>query len=203
MNISRITNKQHSGFTLMEVMVSVSIFTIIVTIGIGSLLTVNKTLQKTRSERQAIDSFSYAVDTMTRRLRTGTNYESLDSSTISFNEQTGEVNDDNGTGNIITFERKYRPDSQFGYIEMTEKNSTGTILNIDEITPPEINIENFYVEVFKDGGQPMAKLSIKAKMSNIKQDSIISLQTAVSQRPFEDTGTTLRRSGIERATDFQ
>ncbi len=185
MNISRITNKQHSGFTLMEVMVSVSIFTIIVTIGIGSLLTVNKTLQKTRSERQAIDSFSYAVDTMTRRLRTGTNYESLDSSTISFNEQTGEVNDDNGTGNIITFERKYRPDSQFGYIEMTEKNSTGTILNIDEITPPEINIENFYVDIYKDGGQPMAKLSLKAQMTNQKQDSIISLQTAVSQRPFE------------------
>jgi prepilin-type N-terminal cleavage/methylation domain-containing protein len=180
MNISRITNKQHNGFTLMEVMVSVSIFTIIVTIGIGSLLTVNKTLQKTRSERQAIDSFSYAVDTMTRRLRTGMSYESLDSSSISFKEQIDDVGGDNGTGKIITFEKVSSSDGTYNLIQMTEGSDDPI-----SITPPEIDIENFYVEVFKDGGQSMAKLSIKAKMSNIKQDSIISLQTAVSQRPFE------------------
>jgi prepilin-type N-terminal cleavage/methylation domain-containing protein len=188
MNISHIINKQHNGFTLMEVMVSVSIFTIIVTIGIGSLLTVNKTLLKTRSERQAIDSFSYAIDTMTRRLRTGMHYNSPDQSTIYFNEQDDGVDNDNGIGSKITFELLYRQDSssdnQLGYIQMTEETSTGSI-SIDEITPPEIDIENFNVDLFNTEGQPLVILSIKAKMTNSKQDSIISLQTAVSQRPFE------------------
>lgn len=185
MNIFRITNKQHSGFTLMEVMVSVSIFTIIVTIGIGSLLTVNKTLQKTRSERQAIDSFSYAVDTMTRRLRTGTNYVST-SDSITFNEQDDDVGD-NGQGKSITFALKQRDitsDTQTGFIEMTEEDQDPI-----SITPPEIDIKNFTVDLYNESGkQPMVKLSLQAEMTNQKQDSIISLQTAVSQRPFENGG---------------
>lgn len=181
MKLFHFTNKQHSGFTLMEVMVSVSIFTIIVTIGIGSLLTVNKTLLKTRSERQAIDSFSYAVDTMTRRLRTGMNYESSYEGIISFTEQD-DIDGDNGTGKIITFEKVPSSDGTYNLIQMTEGSD-----NPISITPPEIDIKNFAVDLYRDDAtyQPMVKLSIKAKMTNQKQDSIISLQTAVSQRPFE------------------
>jgi prepilin-type N-terminal cleavage/methylation domain-containing protein len=37
----RKQNKAHAGFTLMEVMVAVSIFAIVMTVGIGALLTIN------------------------------------------------------------------------------------------------------------------------------------------------------------------
>ena len=57
------------GFTLMEVMVAVSIFAIVVTVGIGSLLTINSTYKKSQADRQAIDGLTFTLESMSRRLR--------------------------------------------------------------------------------------------------------------------------------------
>ncbi len=171
---------QHHGFTLMEVMVSVTIFTIIITIGIGSLLTVNKTLQKTRAQRQTIDSFSYVVDTMTRRLRTGTNYTSNSLESITFNEQDNEDELGNGTGSVVTFRRTEVVEGK-GVIEMIVNDGVPITL-----TPPEINVTDFTVSLY-NSGQPMVQLSLRGEITDREQDTIIALQTIVSQRPFEPT----------------
>ncbi len=55
----------------MEVMVSVSIFTIIMVIGIGSLLTINVSNSQSRSDREAMDKVSFLLESMTRKIRTG------------------------------------------------------------------------------------------------------------------------------------
>ena len=59
------------GFTLMEVMVSVSIFTIIMVIGIGSLLVINTSNSQSRADREAIDRVSFLLESLTRKIRTG------------------------------------------------------------------------------------------------------------------------------------
>jgi prepilin-type N-terminal cleavage/methylation domain-containing protein len=66
----------HKGFTLMEVMVSVSIFAIIVTVGIVALLTINNAYRKSQTERQAIDSLTYMLESMSRRIRTAETWTS-------------------------------------------------------------------------------------------------------------------------------
>jgi hypothetical protein len=48
----------------MEVMVSVSIFTIVVVVGIGSLLTINETYRKSQTDRKAVDSLTYNLEAM-------------------------------------------------------------------------------------------------------------------------------------------
>lgn len=177
----KISQLHHDGFTLIEVMVSVSIFVIIITIGIGSLLTVNRALQKSRIERQSTDSLAYVMDTITRRLRTGRNYVvSGGNTSISFTEQN-DTAVDNGTGKTIEF-----------YLGNT--GGTGGAILMREgtdipyaITPPEIDITEFNVQVMRGNVQPLALISIKAIIKNQNQESIVAIQSAVSQRPFESS----------------
>jgi prepilin-type N-terminal cleavage/methylation domain-containing protein len=165
----------HSGFTLIEVMVSVSIFTIIITMGIGSLLTVHRTLQKTRADQQVLDSTSYILDTMTRRLRTGYDYKSVSQSEISFQEQ------DEGTGSrLIKFYTDTDPISLDNHLYIDQAGA------ISDITPNNLKIDNFLITLTgtipgPDDGQPMVQISLAATMKN-KQESKVYVQTAVSQR---------------------
>ena len=54
----------------MEVMVSVSIFAIIVTVGIVALVSINDAYRKSEASRQTIDSLTYILESMSRRIRT-------------------------------------------------------------------------------------------------------------------------------------
>jgi len=63
------------GFTLVEVMVAVSIFAIVVTIGISSLLTANTALVRSQAQRKAIDSVSFVLESMARQIRVGEAYK--------------------------------------------------------------------------------------------------------------------------------
>ncbi|HQV64850.1 MAG TPA: prepilin-type N-terminal cleavage/methylation domain-containing protein [Candidatus Paceibacterota bacterium] len=183
-------NKSHNGFTLMEVMVSVSIFAIIITIGIGSLLTIYSTLQKTRADQQTMDSLSYVMDTMTRRVRTGTEYSSPDGQSIRFRDQIDETTG----GNMITY--GIRPDLTTGEMRLYVEEADGEY----DITPENMRIDAFAVNLTggingADGGQSLVEFQVQATIKNGKQETPLAIQTAVSQRPFEGGGTTPASSG--------
>lgn len=171
-----LKNKYEKGFTLMEVMVSVTIFTIIVTIGMGALITIFKTLQKTRADRQAIDSISFVMDTMTRRIRTGKEYVSSDAGGgIKFVDQDGVsvsfYKDLDSEGNS----RIYMIDGAFG-------NQDDPV----DITPESFSVEGFDFDIIgtdpSDGIQPMVTINLKGVVKNGQQESKLSVQTVVSQR---------------------
>ncbi len=173
-----------SGFTLMEVMVSVSIFAIIITIGIGSLLTIYSTLQKTRADQQTMDSLSYVLDTMTRRVRTGSEYQS-DGQSITFIDQ-----DQMSTGTPITVTYSMQTD-QNGIKRLYVTETDGGQY---DITPENMVIDTFNVNLTGgatgiDGGQPMVEFQIQGTIKNGKQITPLAIQTVVSQRPFEGDGT--------------
>ncbi len=166
-----ILQKSQNGFTLMEVMVSVSIFAIIITIGIGSLLTINTTLQKTRAERQAIDGLSFLMDTMTRQIRTGVDWK-RSSSGISFIPQAGEDGVGPGSDNRIT----YSFDSGQGKIYYQEERS-----QLRDITPAGVVIESILFTIH-DMPQPYVTIDVTAEVTAGRQKSVITMQTGVSQR---------------------
>lgn len=182
--LSSELNMNHKGFTLMEVMVSVSIFAIIITIGIGSLLTIYSTLQKTRADQQVMDSLSYVMDTMTRRVRTGTEWSSPDGQTIRFRDQIEETTG----GNMITY--GVRPSSTTGEMRLYVEEADGEY----DITPENMTIDAFTVNLTggtngSDGGQPLVEFQIQATIKNGKQETPLAIQTAVSQRPFESASS--------------
>lgn len=62
------------GFTLIEVLVSLSIFTMVIVIAVGVLLTMVDANSRAQNMQSVMTNLSFAVDSMTRDIRTGTNY---------------------------------------------------------------------------------------------------------------------------------
>lgn len=66
-------NKQ-SGFTLIEMIVSLGVFSVVVTTAVGAMLILISTNQQLQSEQSVMTNLAFALDTMTREIRTGYNY---------------------------------------------------------------------------------------------------------------------------------
>ncbi len=62
------------GFTLIEIMTAVSIFAVITTISMGSILTVFDVNRKSESIKAVMDNLNLAIESMAREMRFGTNY---------------------------------------------------------------------------------------------------------------------------------
>jgi prepilin-type N-terminal cleavage/methylation domain-containing protein len=68
------------GFTMIELMVSVGLFTIVVTITMSAYLRIIALDRVARSNNDVVTNLSYVVDAMTRGIRTGTAYQCGDGS---------------------------------------------------------------------------------------------------------------------------
>lgn len=64
----------NAGFSLVELLVSLMLFTVVVTIAVGTLLTLIDSNTKARNMQDALTNLQFALDSMAREIRTGTNY---------------------------------------------------------------------------------------------------------------------------------
>src|SRR3989344_8179976 len=71
--MSAITKKQ-KGFTLIELMVAVSIFIVVMTISMGSIIAVFDANRKSRSLKTVLNNLNLAVESMSKEMRFGRNY---------------------------------------------------------------------------------------------------------------------------------
>lgn len=62
-----------AGFTLVELMVSLTLFVIVVTAAVSSLYSVNNALRKIQAMRTVLDNLNFAMENMSRNIRTGQN----------------------------------------------------------------------------------------------------------------------------------
>lgn len=190
------TSQPYPGFTLMEVMVSVSIFAIIVTVGIVSLLTINNSYRKSQTDRQAIDSLTYTLESMSRRIRTA---QEWDPSNTSFGAPSSLFKlskDQDGIAVTYHLGAVAGPGgTQVGKIYMDIVNpvpapvppnpvADGTDYNL---TPDNVDITKLSFLPLLSGstGQPYVQINIQGTVTNGRQVSDFSFQTGVSKRTFD------------------
>ncbi|MBY0309952.1 type II secretion system GspH family protein [Patescibacteria group bacterium] len=65
---------QRRGFTLIEMIVSLGVFSVVVTITAGALITLIATNQRFQREQNTTTNLAFALDSMTREIRTGSNF---------------------------------------------------------------------------------------------------------------------------------
>ncbi len=70
----RTNQKKQSGFTLIEIIVSLALFSVVITIAVGALLILIASNRQLQNEQSVLSNLSFALDSMTREIRTGTNY---------------------------------------------------------------------------------------------------------------------------------
>lgn len=63
-----------AGFTLIEMIVSLAVFTTVIGISVGALLILIGTNQQLQAEQSVMTNLSFALDSMTREIRTGEYY---------------------------------------------------------------------------------------------------------------------------------
>lgn len=71
--LTNFTDKQN-GFTLIEVLVSLSIFTVVVTISVSVLYSLIDANARSRNSQSVATNLSFMLDSMTREIRTGADY---------------------------------------------------------------------------------------------------------------------------------
>jgi prepilin-type N-terminal cleavage/methylation domain-containing protein len=92
-----------SGFTLIEVLVSLSLFTIVVTMAVGTLLVLIDANTKQQGAQSVVTNISFALDSMTREIRTGYFYYCANTNTFLDTDQAdgSDVNDCAGGGDVL------------------------------------------------------------------------------------------------------
>ena len=168
------------GFTLIEMIVAVSLFTVVVFVSVGALLAVADANRKANALRTVMDNLSFSLESMNRSIRTGTDYECDGSSNCAAGGNTLTVIDPNG--------------SEITYM-FSESNGKGTIVRTKNggdainVTTPEIDINDltFYVRgVGSDSRQPYVVVFISGTAEIIeKLITEFSVQTTVTQRRLE------------------
>lgn len=65
---------KQAGFTLIEMIVSLGVFSVVVTTAVGAILVLVNTNLQLQAEQSVMTNLSFALDTMTREMRTGYKY---------------------------------------------------------------------------------------------------------------------------------
>lgn len=170
------------GFTLIEIVVSLGIFTIVALVAVGALLRIMDANKKALSLKTTINNVNFALESMSREMRVGSNYSCTGCGT---------------TGNwTITFDSSKTSGScnlKYGYMyvasEQTLKKAQeevcgDTEFNYEEILSPDIKITDTYTKLSNTSpDQPRFFFWLKGHTGDREREKTeFSIQTTVSQR---------------------
>lgn len=173
-----------NGFTLVEMTVSLGLFTIIMFIATSAFLSIVNTDRKARSVRIAADNLNIALEDMSRRIKTGSTYDcgaigGVTDCTLGENSLNFKDEDDVQT--------TYRLNQINGSIY--RKIGVGSDL---QITSTEITITNLKFIVSgsavgsADNQQPMVVIVIDGSLGSGATASSFKIQTTVTQRAYDN-----------------
>jgi len=180
-------NKQQ-GFTLIEVMVSVTIFTIVTTIGLGALLSTVTASKQAQAERIALDSLNFVVDAMAREIRTGSAYTASAIPGTTLNGSSDAFSFINQEGCEVTYRRAISTNGPEGLVQRRRGFECGdnqfhpltdtAILDVTGVLFRVRGAEN----TISDTRQPFVSFAVTAEARASQQEATIVLQSSVTQR---------------------
>lgn len=181
------------GFTVIELTVALGLFTVVMLISVGALLSIVDANRKARALESVMDNLSFAIENMSRSIRVGDTYHC-------------------GTSGSIASPRNCSSGSSFFAFEATDGDSSDssdqTVFRLNgnqierstdsgstylSITSPEISIDSgtglqFYVVGTGSGDnqQPRVIMVIRGQAGvKTREVSRFEIQTTVSQRSVD------------------
>lgn len=191
-NIFNNKNKSYisfnKGFTLVEVLVATAVFTIVMLAALGSLLISSNHSKKAKALRSAMDNVNYAMESMSRSLRTGSNYNCSSGITL----PTSGLSDCSG-GSEIAFMPAYGTSANTKYYWNTLSTPYSlqkcTVLGCVDMTSDEVDITSLRFVVrgtdVSDGIQPSVYILMRGTVTIKGEVTAFALQTLASQRNGE------------------
>lgn len=183
------------GFTLVELIVSVTIFTAVATIAVGALVTLDNASRESRAMRIIMDNANSAVDSMSRTLRMGVR---INCGCNTANDATGNncyftnYGQSAGVANqCISF---YGPTGQSASMSKVQYRFGSTTNSVDrsinggaweQMTAPEVQVTgmNFFVNGSQvDQLQPIVTMIMRGVAHASRKSTPFSIEASVSPR---------------------
>ncbi len=169
------------GFTLVELMTAISIFAIIMTISMGSIISVFDAHRKSRSLKMVMSNLNLAVESMSKEMRFGKNYH-CGSGTVTVPQNCS------SGGTLMSFlsndglQITYRLNGQA--IEKQVGSSAFIAVTASELFVDDLT---FYTLGAGTGNtlQPKVLIRIRSHAGAGKSRSDFTLQTLISQRALD------------------
>lgn len=168
-------NKYKNGFTVIELIISMSLFVIISGLIVGSFVTAIRTQRTIITLIEAKDNMGLALEQMAREARLATNFNVLN--------QYKELDFNDVNGNLIRY--FFEEENGIGRIKRCEN------FNCSSMIPPALNIGNFYVSYnrnFGPQGITPPRITISFSVSpddeSLKDRFSFNVQTTISARQF-------------------
>ena len=189
--MSKKNLKKKSGYTIIETMIAISLFIVIVMMGIGALLNANLLHQKSRDMRSILDNLNFIMDDMARNIRTGSNYYCIPPNIVSL--PTTPLSCSNG-GLGIAFEPSGGiPNNNTdqwlyyyagGKLYKSTKGDVGYQITPDEVIIDQANPFSVYGAEPPPGDtrQPFVTIRLVGHIVFKNISTPFSIQTSVSQR---------------------
>lgn len=191
------TRSISSGFTLIELMVATSIFVIVILSSMSSLFVLMGAGKNSRALRFAMDNVNFSMESMTRSIRMGTNYncvssnDSIDMNDVDSTRDCSSIDD----GTFIAFVPQ-GGSSRIGY-KISARNDAGgthTLQRCDvvngcvDIVSSDVNISGlkFFVSGSSPSDNRQASVYIIMKGTVLVKGvpTSFAIQTMASQRNF-------------------
>lgn len=191
------------GFSLIELMVSLSVFAIVMVVSTTAVLSYIDANAKAQALYSTTTNLSFVLDSMTREIRTGYRYYCLETFVANDANLPGpnETRDclEDSPGKYISFVRE-KDDKRVGYRlynEGLEQNMTigGNSTGWVRLTSEDVKIDTFEVvaigtETYVDNNtnliQPYVLLKIKGHVNNgLEENTDFNIQTNVTQRRLD------------------
>lgn len=164
-------NTLKKGFTLIEVIVSVSIFVVVMMIAVGAVLNAVEANRKAQSMNVVINNVNLAFESMIRDLRTGKGYGNCGSDCVSFEDKNGN-------------DVQYSVNESDG-LRYIEKSGESGVLGTGAITSEEVSFDDGGVSFIVQSGDGMPErilLRIKGSAGIGKTKSEFNVQTLITSR---------------------
>jgi prepilin-type N-terminal cleavage/methylation domain-containing protein len=188
------------AFTIIEVMISVAIFSVVMTMALGALLSVSQSDSRAEALKSVVNGLNFALDEVSRIARTGTQYDcgailplagsptqtdcaSSPSSELAFLASDGVTTYGYclGSGGSCT-----------GTVQCPAGSSCDILRSVDggtllPITAPAVQISTlaFYVLGTEGSVQPKITMLLSGTAASAGDNSNFNIQTSVTQRIYD------------------
>lgn len=182
LNKKGLPRAQSRGFTLIELMTALTIFTVVMTISIGSILGIFDANRKSRSMKTVMNNLNLAMESMSKEMRYGRNYHC-------------------GGGSITAPQNCSSGDTSVSFLSSDNVQITYSLAgsaiekrsgsgNFIPVTAPEVVIDDLDFYVLGAGTDnslhPKVVIKVSGHAGEGRGRSDFVIQTLVSQRALEN-----------------
>lgn len=184
---------KNNGFTLVELLVSLFIFSIVMIIVVGLVVVTSSNVRKSRAQRRVMDNVAFSMEHLSRSLSYGKDFVCGGFGAVPRSCPVFSGGDDTvmfdgvyaGSRTSMTFTRRVNPITGYGYIARQVAGSPFVPITDDLVDIEQLTFYISHAETTVDTEQPIITIVIKGTSYATPSGESFMVETTVSPRDLK------------------